>query len=72
MNPYEQLKIDRNIPIPPDRKKNNGLKEIVYNMNVGDSILDYQLKVTNIKKLFPEREYTQRKEGDKIRVWRIK
>jgi len=71
MNPYEQLKIDRNIPIPPDARKNNNLKQTVIDMNIGDSICGFNLKLTNIARIIPDRKYTQRKEGDKIRIWRV-
>lgn len=68
--------IERGIPIPPRRRKGGGIIALLREMKVNDSIYvtteqhrnparsaSYALGVSN---------YTVRKEGSGIRIWRIK
>ena len=67
------MKIDKNIPIP-DKGRHGKWKELVSQMDVGDSVLiDNKRERSAINNAMVAKGYkgTQRIEGDKIRVWRI-
>lgn len=74
------MKIDKGVPIP--EKKNKESKYPFDQMEVGDSALMEDYTPENMRKLNSiiyyytsknkGKKFTQRQEGDKIRVWRIK
>lgn len=68
-----EIKIEKNIPIPPLYPKRTGLSKTLKSMEVGDSILltaDEIISLTRVSKDAGVK-VTRRMEGDKYRVWRI-
>ena len=66
--------IDKGIPFPEKRNAKTGLKRIVLDMDIGDSILVQYSRNSiayNLARLTGF-EFTQRREGEKLRIWRIK
>ena len=66
------MKIDKNIPIP-NRGRHGKWKELVSQMDVGDSVLVKIKERSAMNNAMVAQGYkgTTRIEGDKIRVWRI-
>jgi len=69
-----QMKIDKNIPIPRKQHKKATWAALVDQMDVGDSVLVNNIAeraaLTNAIKA-QGYEATTRKEDDKFRVWRL-
>ena len=69
-----QMRIDKNIPVPRKQVKKAIWATLVDNMDVGDSVLVSNVAeraaLTNAIKA-QGYEATTRKEDDKFRVWRI-
>lgn len=73
----DKLKIEKNIPMPPQRHKHNTLVDLLKKMDVGDSI-KADFKTMNSLRVIARKigvKCTTRKLFDKdnmYRIWRIK
>lgn len=71
-----KIKIEKNVPVPSG-KKTSLWRNLLMDMQVGDSFLlgpDYKKRnpAGHIMKVIPGWKFCQRREGEGIRVWRIK
>ena len=66
------FKIDKGIPMPVFW---SAYKKTLTEMNIGDSVLCEPKQVSSFKnaglRMEPVRKITSRKEGSKMRVWRV-
>lgn len=67
------FKIEKNIPVPLSR---SAFKITLMKMEIGDSVLCEPKHYSSFKnaglRMEPVRKIATRKEGSKIRVWRVK
>ena len=69
----DELKIEKNIPMPPQRNKHNTLIDLLNKMDVGDSI-KADFKTTNSLRVIARKigvKCTTRKLSDKDNMYRI-
>lgn len=69
-----ELKIEKGIPLPP--KRGTGFTTTLQKMKKGESVLIKGKLASNIcnaaRRAFGAGAYATRKEGDSVRLWRVK